>query len=700
MQLPKIDVQPVKLAQLLNDMKTGRLQVPRFQRKFVWSLAKTRNLLDSMYKEYPIGTFFLWRSQGNTPFLSRPLEELGIPSPPAGVNAVYILDGQQRLTSLFATIEGIKLKSNDYGRICIDLQSATLYDQNPIAESEEAIFVNRLGDNQRYVSVSDMVSQNHLTIFNDIPQEWRQAFNKAHNLFQTYPFSVVRIEEQGLSNAIEIFQRINQSGKRLSRYDLICANLWTEDFDFRKKIEDVNEQFEKSEFGKLHETVFTQTFALILKNNCTTEAEMSLKTDDVKDNWYPVIRALKESIDFLKTNLGVKRTEYLPYRGIVPVLAHYFYHVNDRAITADERKKLWDWFWRVTLSERYNASTTPKMAEDARKLQNKEEFTYPIKVTSEAIARTRMTSTSSALRNATICMLALKHPTNIKDGSLVNLDDIFFDTLRKSERHRIFSESYAKSLGLSARQIHLIANFWFIPSNINHEISNRPPAEYLREYQVSNPNFMTGIETHLLPIQDDTPIWHNNFDGFIEARAQLIANELRKMVDFGPNEFMPAGITIPRIAIGDEVDKIEVQLRDFIDHRLTAISGTYYWKSTMPGDVIDETKKLISNQLERNPDQTWDHFPPGRKRLDFADVSHYEKIFLKNWTQFEEFFKRKDELQRHLSAYRTLRNCVQHNRVPTEIEHKNGEASILWFDGILNKYWEMFSIIDEDEDEE
>ena len=84
MQQPRIDVQPQKLSQLLNDMELGKLQVPRFQRDFVWPLTKTRRLLDSMYKEFPVGTFFLWRAPAGSPLLSRPLTELGIPKPKEG----------------------------------------------------------------------------------------------------------------------------------------------------------------------------------------------------------------------------------------------------------------------------------------------------------------------------------------------------------------------------------------------------------------------------------------------------------------------------------------------------------------------------------------------------------------------------------------------------------------------------------------
>lgn len=707
MQLPKIDVQPLKLAQLLNDMKAGRLLVPRFQRNFIWSLAKTRALLDSMYKEYPIGTFFFWRAPSNATSLFRPLTELNIYSTPNGQPVSYILDGQQRLTSLYVTIEGIKLDTKDYNRICIDLDAATRYDQSLQDEFNTDIFVSRSGDNHRYIAVHKLVGSEHLSIYNKVPQEWQQAFNKAYNLLQTYPFSVVWIQEQNLEDAIEIFQRINQSGKKLTRYDLLCANVWTETFDFREIVDGLNRRFERKGFGKLGESVFTQTFALILKDNCTTEAELSLTTDEIINNQPQIAKSLELAIDFLVNNLGVKRAEYLPYQGILTVLSHYFYRAVEGKISAHEREFLWNWFWQVTLSERYSASTAPKMAEDARKLQSLKAgedivFNYSVKITPEAVARTKMTTTASALRNATICMLALKQPKNLRNGSPVDVKDSFFSSVVKAERHHIFSDNFLRNKKLSSQQVHLLPNFCFIPVELNQDISIRTPSEYLNEYQQVNPEFEAAATSHLLLIDSNAAIWRDDFATFIEERSQLIANELKRMLDMKPDGVVPSTNISPLIEIANKVDQIEVSLRNLIDHRLKSVIGTNYWKLAIPSDVITYTKERIKERLDKHPHLDWGSYPPGRSRLDFCDVAHYEKILLKNWGGFEELFKMKDELQRHISAYRTIRNCVQHNRIPTEIETKNGEAAILWLESVIDKYDRKFASpkdLDDNDDE-
>jgi hypothetical protein len=704
MTLPKIDVQQRRLSQLRNDMESGKLQVPRFQREFVWPLTKTRALLDSMYKEFPIGTFFLWRAPADSPHLIRSLEELGIPEPKPGSEVWYILDGQQRLTSLYVTLAGYKVGSRDYGRISIDLETATCYDQNQEDGFDEDIFVYRSADNRRYVAVRDLVGERHFDIYDDIPGEWRKAFRKAHNILQeTYPFSVVWIQEQELGEAIEIFQRINQAGQRLSRYDLICANVWRDDFDFRKRVELVNKNFRQSGFGSLHSTIYTQTFSLILKDRCTTVAELSLQTNEILRVWERAIRSLQLAVDFAVHNLGVKRAEYLPYRGLLVVLAYYFYHAPSSALSIREREALWNYFWRITLSERYGSTSPSRMAEDAEKLRpvmkgEETSFDYPSAVTTETVARVKMSSTGSALRNAFICMLSLKQPRSLKDGSPVNLADDFFSNLKQAERHHIFPVGYLKSQGWPANSVHQVPNFCFIPADLNREIGSRPPADYLGEYQRENPNFAVAADSHLLPVDGNAAVWNNDFGAFLNERAQRVAEELNRLVDARPDEFVHPQDAVPEGVLG-EVDLMEIRLRDFIDHRLTAVLGPHYWDQAIPEKVDKRVQAGIRRRLAEHPYEDLDEFTAPRRKLDFCIVHDYGEIVLADWTQFEDVFHSKDAFERHLHAYRTLRNCVAHNREPTDIEQKNGEAAILWLGRVLDLYDEEVSTYSEADEE-
>jgi hypothetical protein len=342
-----------------------------------------------------------------------------------------------------------------------------------------------------------------------------------------------------------------------------------------------------------------------------------------------------------------------------------------------------------------------KDAQELRALMNGEDvsFDYPSKVTPETVGRTKMTSTSSALRNAFICMLALNQPKNLKDGSPVNLADDFFSNLKKAERHHIFPVGYLKGRGFESL-VHRLPNFCFIPSDLNREIGSRKPSEYLTRYKKGNPQFAAAADSHLLPVTPGAAVWNNDFEQFRSERARLIADELNRFIDSKPDEFVEKAADEPEgLDIGPRVDLLEIRLRNFIDHRLTAVVGLHYWRRTMPGDVITTVKQLIAERLSRHPYEDSSQFALGRRRLDFCDVSHYEKIILKNWAQFEEFFQRKKEFERHIAAYRTLRNCVQHNRQPSDIEQQLGEVAMIWLERILDQY-EQEALAPSEEDEE
>ena len=690
MQVPKIAVQQLELASLMSQMKQGNLQIPRFQREFVWPTSKTRALLDSMFKEFPIGTFFFWQAPNGFSQFFRKLDDLQIPEPPPGFPTSYILDGQQRLTSLYVTISGLKIGTRDYGRICIDLQRAAEFHANQDEGFEENIFVTRDPNNVRYVSVTDMLGNNYHEAYKTVPEEWQSLLNNVRNRFTTYPFSVVWVREQPLGEVVEIFQRINQGGKRLNRYDLVCANLWTPDFDFRKQVATFNKQLAKQGFGQIDETIVTQSFSLILRDKTTTATELDLKTDEVKAIWFEVITAISQAIDFVQANLGVKRAEFLPYRGILAVLAYYFYHLPTHSMTAEQRQLLWNWFWQVALSERYSSTSPARMAEDGQKLRRFIDgevvsFNYPSKVTAEAVARIRMTSTTSALRNSFLCMLALRQPLNFKDNSPVNLSHIFFTSFTQSERHHIFPNSFLQKQGVSSRRVHLAANFCFIPANLNKEISNKAPSVYFAQYQDENPTFKQAVDSHLIATQPDSPIWDDDYDAFINQRSTLIAAALNQFLESGPLTAEGSGFLFEGKE-AETVKFIEVALRDLIDDRLTAVVGAYYWKENIPGDVKTNTKERITAHLAKHPYQDWNDFPVGRARLDHCDVADYEKIIFKNWSAFSHIFGHKNTFSQHMAGFREFRNSIAHNYEANDVQKKLGEAAVIWLEEIINAY--------------
>lgn len=98
--------QPEKYNDLITDIRRGYIKIPKFQRDFVWGIGDTAKLLDSIIKGYPIGTFILWKTRERLSSVKN-IGSADLPPTPEGDSVRYVLDGQQRLASLFVVLEGL-----------------------------------------------------------------------------------------------------------------------------------------------------------------------------------------------------------------------------------------------------------------------------------------------------------------------------------------------------------------------------------------------------------------------------------------------------------------------------------------------------------------------------------------------------------------------------------------------------------------
>ncbi len=116
--------QPKKYHTLFADIDTRRTKIPMFQRDFVWSDEQTAKLIDSIIKGFPIGAFIFWQTRDELRHI-RNIGNIALPDTPKGDSRQYVLDGQQRITSLYAVRKGVRITREgeeiDYKRISIDL---------------------------------------------------------------------------------------------------------------------------------------------------------------------------------------------------------------------------------------------------------------------------------------------------------------------------------------------------------------------------------------------------------------------------------------------------------------------------------------------------------------------------------------------------------------------------------------------------
>lgn len=679
-------IDPTKLgfATLMNDVVNGRVRLPPFQREFVWSPTKVLDLMDSIYKGFPIGSFFYWKADRKYVTLFRDIESLSLPPPAPDQELYFILDGQQRLTSIWATFKGSTIENKNFAGICLDLDASAEYEKgDPEARRQIKVFKETEADNITFISLRDILSDTYDAIRDPLPQEKKQTLTSARERFRNYSYSVVKVFNLELEDAVEVFQRINQGGKRLTRFELVAANCWSQSFDLVRAVKDFNERVKKrTDFGAVEPITFVQAMSLVEFGQCQTEHELKLRSEKVKELWPRVSTAIGHGIDWMRDNYGAIRGEMVPYYAMLAVLACYF---SEHGTNVPIEHKAWidRWFWRSAFSGRYTQAQATQMASDAKAIREliggKMELpNYPLTISKDDILKMKINRTAGAARNAILCLLADAKPKHFVTGNDISLAKDHFSDVKDPNAHHIFPKNFLKAgLKRYVDDVHLLANFCFIPADLNNKIKDRPPSEYFATFRDSSTEksiFKAALRSHLIPEGSDCPIWNDDYDAFIQQRTELIWAAVLKAV--GEGDIYNSGAPVPPDQARLAVDEIEVKLRRVVHDVLRSHLGDDYWKTAVPGDLQEKIKERIN---ERNRSKIVSRIDDPGIRLQYADLMDLHKIIDKNLNLFEGHFDSREALKSHFVALKNYRNPLGHARNIDVIEQKHGEAAIVWF---------------------
>ena len=437
----KIEVKHSNLNDIIYEMSKGILRIPRFQRDYVWERTRVAKLFDSIYREFPIGSFFLWITPQEFRKLYKDIKDLGLPEADEYQPIKMILDGQQRITSLYVTARGLELsfdngKPKDYKKICFDL------------DKEEFLVVKRNEDKERILSVWRFFdTDDKEEVYDNLSPERKKAFRKCQRILTNYPMSVVEVKDVHLEEAIRIFERINQGGKRLGLFDLVVANTWSNDFDLKEKVRELNDKLEDKGFGRIAEEVIAQLLSLIIKGQATRAFQFQLTNEEIKENWPKVEQAIESTIDYLRNNFGVRIYEFIPYPSMIAMVSYMFAKNKERSLSPEQSEFVKKWFWRSAFSQRYSASTLTVMGSDIHEYFDKilkgvkVDFNIPVNLSQEGIEKI-LIHTRSAVKNAIFCMLALMSPRHFKDNSTITLDRSLCSEFNNHEKHHIFPKAF------------------------------------------------------------------------------------------------------------------------------------------------------------------------------------------------------------------------------------------------------------------
>jgi len=398
----------------------------------------------------------------------------------------------------------------------------------------------------------------------------------------------------------------------------------------------------------------------------------------VSKYWQDTIDSTSLAIDYLRNNLGVTNSVFIPYRSMIALVAYLFSKVKGRSLNHKQSEFLAQWFWQTTFSERYSASILTLMTEDKKLMDkiatsNNVNFKYLFELDINSLIQVRMYR-KSAIKNGVLCLLAKKNPRHFKNNTPLNLKDGYYSDFNSSEKHHIFPKSIVQK-SYPMIMVHSLPNFCFIPAELNKEISNKKPSKYFEKYQSTNPEFEDTLKTHLIKYDDS--IRQDNFMSFLASRSAMILEEITRAT----------GSKIGRVItdnVNKAIDDTERKLRDFIDKKLS-LESTGYWKTNIPSDIVGVVRQRVNDYLTKDPSKTFNDFN-SRDLLNFCDIMDYSKIVLSNWNLFVSIFRSKTETEKRFLNLKEFRNAVKHGRgeiVP--FIQKEGEAALEWLSIILKE---------------
>ena len=522
-----------RYSRLISEIKNGQIKIPQFQRDFVWDLKGSAKLLDSIFKNYPIGTFIFWRTDNRLRSI-RNIGNLNLPEPKEGDFITYVLDGQQRITSLFASLEGVKIKregkyETDYSKIYINL--TTDGDDTIVITDAKGLSENT------YISINDLIKFD-FDFIAKYSKDMRKKIQKYRNALMEYDFSVIEVRDADIDVATDIFTRINVGGRPLNLFEIMVAKTYDSrrQFDLAQKFSELHGELSNSKYETIPAATVLQALSILFKKDCTRKEILRIPKNEFIDMWIKTVEAIKSAVDYFRTYYKIPVSRLLPYNALVVPFAYYFHKNKDRP-SGEIQKRIEDFFWRASLGGRYSSGVESKLASDIDKIDKILEgesikYDWEINTTVQFIKDNGEFRIGRSYIKAILSILASLNPLSFDDGSEVIIDNSWLKRANSRNYHHFFPKKYLKDNrpDLNKFDINHIINITIVDGHSNLRIRTKAPSKYISDYKEKNPFLSEHLKTHLIGDFDTFGISNDDYDKFFNERAILISKEIEKRV--------------------------------------------------------------------------------------------------------------------------------------------------------------------------
>ena len=569
------------LSQLLEEVNTGKTQLPEFQRDWTWDDNRIRGILASLSQGYPMGA--IMRLQYGNPdikFKYRTIQGVGekevIPD-------FLVLDGQQRLTSIYQatysqkpvatkTDKGKEIeryyylsmeKCMDENEDRLDAVIAVPPDRKTKENFDRDIKLDLSNQDKEYEQKMFPVN---IVFDSNALMKWQFGYmmhysgqNEAVKLLEdfqrevittiiSYKLPVITLSKETPREAVcKVFENVNTGGVPLTVFELVTATYATREFNLRddwkvckKQIRGIDDTLRTDLLDGIDETTFLTAVALYTSYvdkkkrkigavSCKKKDVLNLTFESYVANRDQVLLGFRIARDFLLKYQYVFRQRDLPYTTqLIPLAAICAFLGKSKCNEANTIAILSRWYWCGILGEMYGGANETRYANDIEDVVD-EVLQRPSQsrtVNSAFFSATRLLTLRTRLSAAYKGIMALLYKAKCRDFMNDTTIDIVNSMLEAPDIHHIFPEAYCEKMGIKQQRYNSIVNKTPILPATNRSIGGNAPSEYIKIIlkkvnNLTEEELKARIESHCINYD---ALAADDFDTYFIDRAKKLLN--------------------------------------------------------------------------------------------------------------------------------------------------------------------------------
>lgn len=518
----------MKVAEILDKIDSGSLALPEFQRGYVWNRDQVRDLMFSLYRGYPVGGLLLWETQ---------TEE----APARGDQVLQrrtvklLLDGQQRITTLYGIIRG---KAPAF----FDGNEQTFTGLYFNLETEEFSFymASKMKGNPMWISVTELMQTSAADIYGDLMEQdnFKPNKNYLRRLSAIDNIKNIDIPSQEITGAdktvdevVNIFNKVNSGGTKLSKGDLALAKICAEWPEARQEMQDCLTRWEEAGFSFKLDWLL-RNINSILTGEAFFSALRKVDIDSFKQGLQEAEKGINYLLNMISARLGLDHHQVLGSVYSFPLMSRYLHDRGGKLADAREQDRLLYWYVHMMMWGRYAGSTETVLNQDLAAIAKPK----PLDRLIDQLHRWRGDLTvraddfDASTRGARFYSLLylLTRVYEAKDwGNGLPLSAHLLGKQNALQVHHIFPRSLLYDAKYERQEVNAVANFCFLTQDSNLRISNRSPEIYFPEVEERFPG---ALQSQWIPM--DEALWKmENYREFLSERRKLLAQAANQFLD-------------------------------------------------------------------------------------------------------------------------------------------------------------------------